>query len=222
MNDRAKELLIRGAAELGVSLTAAELGRFYQFAAELKKWSRKINLTAIHTDEEIAVKHFLDSLTVLKVVGRKGHLLDIGSGGGFPAIPLKLVCHDLHVTSVDAVEKKVIFQRHAARVLGLHDFIALHARGEELPAHYAGTFHWAVSRAFSDIPTFVRIALPLIRENGKIVAMKGRGGREEAHLVSSSLAELGVKVSDVIEFRLPVSGDARSLVVMERATPEIC
>ena len=198
------------------TLTTAELGKFYTFAAELKKWSRKINLTAITADEDIAVKHFLDSLTVLKVVGPKGRLLDIGSGGGFPAIPLKIACHDLHVTSVDAVEKKVIFQRHAARLLGLHGFEALHARGEELAAHHAGSFDWVVSRAFSDIPTFVRIALPLIKAGGKIVAMKGRGGREEAETVAAALAELGVRVTDVIEFRLPVSGDARALIVMER------
>jgi 16S rRNA (guanine527-N7)-methyltransferase len=129
---------------------------------------------------------------------------------------VKIACRELKVVSVDAVEKKVFFQRHAARVLGLHDFEALHARGEELAPHYAGTFHWVISRAFSDIPTFVRIALPLVRENGRIVAMKGRGGREEAQLVASSLAELEVRVADVIEFRLPVSGDARSLIVMER------
>ena len=216
MNERAKDLFIRGAAELGLHLAAAELGKFYTFAAELKKWSRKINLTAITADEDIAVKHFLDSLTALKVVGPKGRLLDIGSGGGFPAIPLKIVCHGLHVTSVDAVEKKVIFQRQAARLLGLHGFEALHARGEELAAHHAGSFDWVVSRAFSDIPTFVRITLPLIKEGGKIVAMKGRGGREEAETVTSALAELKVRVTDVVEFRLPASGDARALIVIER------
>ncbi len=216
MKDQARELLARGAAELGVPLSSAELGRFHRFADELQKWSRKINLTAITNDEEIAVKHFLDSLTLLKVVGRKGHLLDIGSGGGFPAIPLKIVRHELHVTSVDAVEKKIIFQRHAARILGLHGFEALHARGEELAAHHAGAFDWVVSRAFSDIPTLVRIALPLLKEHGRIVAMKGRGGREEVQTVAKSLAESGVRVVDVIEFRLPISGDARALVVMER------
>lgn len=216
MKDQAKELLARGAGELGISLTSAELGRFYHFAAELKKWSRKINLTAIHSDEEIAVKHFLDSLTLFTVVGRKGHLLDIGSGGGFPAIPLKIVGHDLHVTSVDAVEKKVIFQRHAARILGFHDFIALHARGEELAAHHSGRFDWVVSRAFSDIPTFIRIALPLIKDSGKIVAMKGKVGREEVAAAKALLSEMRVEVSDVLEFRLPVSGDARSLIVMQR------
>jgi 16S rRNA (guanine527-N7)-methyltransferase len=216
VNERAKDLFIRGLAELGLYLTPAELGKLYTFAAELKKWSRKINLTAIIADEDIAVKHFLDSLTVLKAVGPKGRLLDIGSGGGFPAIPLKIVCHGLHVTSVDAVEKKVIFQRHAARLLGLQGFEVLHSRGEELAAHHAGSFDWVVSRAFSDIPTFVRIALPLIKTGGTIVAMKGRGGRDEAETVSAALSELGVRVTDVIEFRLPVSGDARSLIVMER------
>jgi 16S rRNA (guanine527-N7)-methyltransferase len=216
MNERARELLVSGAAEMGLSLTSAELGKLYRFADELKKWSRKINLTAITADEEIAVKHFLDSLTPLKVVGPKGHLLDIGSGGGFPAIPLKIAAPGLQIVSVDAVEKKVIFQRHAARLLGLHGFTALHARGEELAGHHAGEFDRVVSRAFSDIPTFVRIALPLIKKNGKIVAMKGRGGREEAHTVEKSLAEIGVRVTDIIEFRLPITGDARVLVIMER------
>lgn len=216
MNDRAKEHLVQGAAELGVCLGAAELGKFYTFAAELRKWSKKINLTAITADEEIAVKHFLDSLTLLKSVGPKGRLLDIGSGGGFPAIPLKIACHELQVVSVDAVDKKIIFQRHAARLLGLRGFEALHARGEELATQYAGTFDCVVSRAFSDIPAFVRIALPLIGEQGRIVAMKGRGGREEAETVSSALAELGMRVSDIIEFRLPISGDARALIVMEK------
>ena len=216
MNERAKEILTRGSTELGLLLTAAELGKLYAFAAELKKWGRKINLTAIKDDEEIAVKHFLDSLTLLRVVGAKGHLLDIGSGGGFPAIPLKIVHHELHVVSVDAVEKKIIFQRQAARLLGLHNFEALHARAEELAAHHAGKFDWVVSRAFTDIPTFVKIALPLIKGEGRIIAMKGRGGREEGVAAKSALRELGVEVCDIVEFRLPVSGDARSLIVMKR------
>ena len=216
MNERAREHLVRGAAELGLQLTTAELGKLYHFAEELKKWGRKINLTAITADEEIAVKHFLDSLTLLKVVGLKGHLLDIGSGAGFPAIPLKIACRDLQITSVDAVEKKIIFQRHAARLLGLHNFEALHARGEELVVHHSGAFNWVVSRAFSDLPTFVRIALPLLHKGGWMVAMKGRGGREEAATVSSALADLGVRVCAIHEFPLPVSRDARSLIVMAR------
>jgi len=217
VNERAKALLVTGAGELGLKLGAAELGKLYIFASELKKWSRKINLTAIRGDEEIAVKHFLDSLSLLRIVGFKGDLLDIGSGGGFPAIPLKISCRDLQVVSVDAMEKKIIFQRHVARLLGLHGFEALHARAEELAAQRAGCFDWVVSRAFSDIPTFVRIALPLLTEQGKIIAMKGRCGREEAEAAGPALREMGSEVSEIIVFKLPVSGDARSLIIINRS-----
>jgi 16S rRNA (guanine527-N7)-methyltransferase len=216
VNERAKGLLVAGAGELGVKLSVAELGQLYAFAAELKKWSRKINLTAIRGDEEIVVKHFLDSLVLLRVVGVKGDLIDIGSGGGFPAIPLKIARRELQVVSVDAVEKKIIFQRHAARLLGLHGFEALHARAEELAVQRGGRFDWVVSRAFADIPTFVRIALPLIKEQGMIIAMKGRGGREEAEAAGAALRVMGGEVGEIIEFHLPVSGDARSLIIINR------
>lgn len=216
MSERGKELLITGAASLGLNLTTAELGKFYALAAELKKWGRKINLTAIREDEDIAVKHFIDSLTLLRIIGVKGDLLDIGSGGGFPAIPLKIVCHKLHVVSVDAVEKKIIFQRHVARQLGLTRFEALHSRAEELSARHSGCFDWVVSRAFTDVPTFVRIALPLLTEGGRIIAMKGRDGREEVVAAQSALHEMGVEVSEIVELRLHGSGDLRALIVMKR------
>ena len=171
VNDEAKRILIKGAHELGFGMSDAELGKFYMLAAELKKWQRKINLTAITEDEEIAVKHFLDSLTIAGLVSGTGDLLDIGSGGGFPAIPIKIMRHQMHVVSVDAVERKVIFQRHVARLLGLRHFEALHARAEELARQFPGGFDWVVSRAFADIPTFARLALPLTREQGKVIAM---------------------------------------------------
>jgi 16S rRNA (guanine527-N7)-methyltransferase len=219
MNERAKKILTCGAAELGVGLTTDELGKFYILATELKKWGRKINLTAIRDDEDIAVKHFLDSLTIIGIIGTKGDLLDIGSGGGFPAIPLKIARHELHVVSVDAVEKKIIFQRHVARHLGLQRFEALHARAEELAAKHTENFEWVVSRAFSDIPTFVHIALPLIKDQGRIIAMKGRGGREEAAAAQAPLNDMGVEVCEIVELRLPGSGDFRTLIVMKKSVP---
>lgn len=216
MKEQARELLVRGLAELGVRLTPDELEKLRLLAAELQKWGRKINLTAIQGDEDIAVKHFLDSLTLLKIVGGKGRLLDIGSGAGFPSLPLKIVRHELEVISVDAVEKKIIFQRHAARLLQLHGFEALHARAEELTTKDACSFDWVVSRAFSDIPTFAGMALSLLNEHGKIIAMKGGRGREEAELARGALSDMGAWVSNVIEFRLPISCDARSLIIIEQ------
>lgn len=214
MNQAAKDLLKSGAAELGISLTAAQFASLNSFAEELKKWNRKINLTAIADDEGIAIKHFVDSLSLLKVVHAPGRLLDIGSGGGFPCIPVKVVLPDLEVVSVDAVVKKISFQKQAARLLKLEAFNAVHVRAETLAAEYAESFDWVVSRAFSDIPTFVEMALPVLKKDGRIVAMKGPGAGEEVAAAEAALAKLGVKVESVVEFRLPGTGDARALVVL--------
>lgn len=216
MNQDAKDLLVRGAVQLGIELTPSHLGKFALFASELRKWNRKINLTAITTEREIALKHFVDSLSLCRVVGPGGRLLDLGSGGGFPVIPFAILHPRSESVSVDAVEKKIIFQRHVGRTLGLHHFEAVHARGEELAGRFAGHFDWVVSRAFSDIPTFVRMALPLLAPGGRIVAMKGQAGREEAETSRSALAGFGVEIREVMEFALPLSGDHRSLIVMWR------
>ena len=166
------------------------------------------------------IKHFADSLSLLGSLKKSGTLLDIGSGGGFPAIPLKIMLPHLSVVSVDAVEKKILFQRHAGRLLQLENFAALHARAEELIESYASQFDYVVSRAFSDLPHFVSLALPLLKETGQIIAMKGRDGREEAAAAEKQFAELGVKVADCIHLRLPVSGDDRYLVVMKKIDAE--
>ena len=214
MNQAAKDLLIAGARELGISLSAAQLASLNQFAEELKKWNRRINLTAITDDEGIAVKHLVDSLSLLKVVQGPGRLLDIGSGGGFPGIPVKIVQPDLEIVSVDAVVKKISFQKQAVRLLNLANFTALHVRAETLAADHAESFDWVVSRAFSDIPSFVAMALPVLKRNGRIVAMKGRNAAEEVAAAEGELAKLGARVTSVEDFLLPGSGDARSLVLI--------
>lgn len=212
------DLVAKGASELGIGLSEEHLEKFSLFADELRKWNRKINLTSITRENEIAVKHFIDSLTLLKAIGTNGCLLDIGSGGGFPSIPLKIALPMLSVVSVDAVEKKILFQRHMARVLGLDNFFPIHCRCEELTAEYAERFDWIVSRAFSDIGAFVQLALPFLSGGGRIIAMKGNRGEEEASSVAPVLAEAGVAIVDVIKIKLPVIGDQRSLVVMKKTS----
>jgi len=207
-------LLRAGAAELGILLGDAELGKFSRFAAELAKWNSKINLTAITGDEEVVLKHFLDSLTVAAKVQLVGRVLDIGSGAGFPGIPLQIVRPDLEIVSVDAVEKKVLFQRHAARVLGLANFKAIHARGETLSGTYGSYFDIIVSRAFTDLLSFVKMVLPLLADGGTIVAMKGSEGKSEVVQYENELAGLGLCVDSVQEFGLPVAGDRRSIITI--------
>lgn len=216
MNQSARDLLIAGAGELGLKLSAAQIGALNLFAEELKKWNRKINLTAIDDDEGIAVKHLVDSLSLLKVVNGPGRLLDIGSGGGFPCIPVKIALPDLDIVSVDAVVKKISFQKQAVRLLKLVHFNAMHVRAETLAEEYADSFDWVVSRAFSDIPSFVAMALPLLKSEGRIVAMKGRNAAEEVAAAEAALAGMGVRVESVQEFLLPGTKDARALVVMAK------
>jgi 16S rRNA (guanine527-N7)-methyltransferase len=210
------QYLERGAEELGIVLEPLHLEQFSIFAHELRKWNSKINLTTITRIEDIAIKHFLDSLAVLKIMDVSGELLDIGSGGGFPAIPLKIVSPGTAIVSVDAVEKKILFQRHVARLLKLEKFLALHARGESLTTEYPGRFDRIISRAFSDIPSFVRMALPLLAADGVIIAMKGREGKKEAEGSTDNLAAVGAVITDIHEFQLPFNGEARSLVVIRR------
>jgi len=219
MNKEALELLRHCAEDFGIELTAKQLDLFDIFAEELKKWNRKINLTAIKNDREIVIKHFADSLSLLVSCTKTGTLLDIGSGGGFPAIPLKIILPHLSVFSVDAVEKKILFQRHAARVLQLEDFSAIHTRAEALVKSHAAQFDTIVSRAFSDLPFFVTLALPLLKNSGQIIAMKGREGREEIVAAETQFANLGVKVVECVPLVLPVSGAERFLVVMEKNDP---
>lgn len=214
-----QDCLNAGTAELGINISTRQLEKFTVFADELCKWNRKINLTSITDPKEIAVKHFIDSLTILQYVDIKGSLLDIGSGAGFPGIPLKIMSPETSIVSVDAVEKKIHFQRHIVRTLDLEDFSAQHRRAENLLPEYKGYFKTVVSRAFSDIPEFAKYALPLMAENGLIVAMKGRDGRRESEAAANELKKMGAVVSSIHEFELPLFKDLRTLIVISRMQP---
>ena len=210
------KLLVDGAASLGLSLDEDQIEKFAAFVLELSKWNHKINLTAIRGSREIIVKHLLDSLTLPAHVNIQGKVLDIGSGAGFPSIPLSIIRPDLAIVSVDAVQKKILFQKHITRTLKLDNLTAVHARAEALTNSSRESYHFILSRAFSSLRTFAELSLPLLAGDGKIVAMKGAGGKEEAQKFESESAGLMMTIEQVIEFRLPVTGDNRSLIVLSK------
>ena len=214
MSRSLRELLDDGAGELGMTLPPADADRFLLLMMELRKWNRKINLTGITTERGIIIKHLLDSLTVVSLLPQGARLLDLGSGGGFPCIPLALVRPDLKVTSVDATLKKIHFQRHAARTLGLDNFEALQVRGDTLAQSHAGSFDVVISRGFASLPEFLTLAKPLLAPGGTIIAMKGSSGADEAAEAAPFLEESGLVVREVVRLRLPASGDERSFVVI--------
>ncbi|MCL2760082.1 MAG: 16S rRNA (guanine(527)-N(7))-methyltransferase RsmG [Desulfuromonadales bacterium] len=211
-----QNILLKGAEEIDLVVTPKQLQQFEVLLDELLKWNQKINLTAITDFEDIAVKHFIDSMTLFKVIDDEGTLLDVGSGAGFPAIPLKIMKPELQIVSVDAIGKKIMFQKHIARVLALKEFTPIHERVEKLYKNYTEHFNWIVSRAFASIEEFVELVDKLLAGNGKIIAMKGRD-------INSEIENFRIKESankfqiQEINFHLPVSDDERNFIIFKQA-----
>lgn len=198
---------------------SVEVGRsLLQYLDELFRWNRRHNLTAITDPLDAVEKHLVDSLTVLPMLTGVGRLLDIGSGGGFPALPLKIAQPSLAVVSVDAVAKKIMFQRHVARMLSLKGFEALHARVEALSKcpEYSAEFEVVISRAFAALPSFAAMALPFLAPGGKIIAMKGAEAEKELEEASQALADFGLVCVERRHLKLPASDAQRCLLVLQR------
>ena len=209
-----RDAIEQGAREAGLIVSEADISALEIFAAELRKWNRTVNLTAITADDEIAAKHFIDSLILAEHVHDGESVLDMGSGAGIPAIPLKIFRPALNVVSVDAVGKKVLFQRHVARLLKLEGFEAVHARVESLYSTYARRFDVITSRAFSRLEQFVGLAHPLLAVGGRMIAMKGPAGVNEITRSGDVLGNLGYEISCNYPYRLPFGMGERNLIVI--------
>ncbi|MFH2219905.1 MAG: 16S rRNA (guanine(527)-N(7))-methyltransferase RsmG [Pseudomonadota bacterium] len=230
-----KRIIRDGAESFDIRLDPQQVEQFSVHAVELIQWTRKINLTAISDPLEIAVKHFLDSLAAAEIIPPGSTMLDIGSGGGFPGIPLKVLIPSVSATLIDASRKKVSFIKHVIRKLGLTGIKALHARargasivdfetpgGREDSVDYV--FDVVVSRAVTSLENFIQLALPLVALGGSIVALKGKMTEEEADSFRHRFPELpGIPHSgkdtisiDVKTYTLPYLESERSIVTVTR------
>lgn len=167
--------------ELELDISAAAQRSLERLVAELLRWTRRRNLTAITEYDEAVEKHIVDSLTMLPLVLRKKRLLDLGSGAGFPSLPLKIVRPELEVVSVDAVGKKIDFQKHMVRTLDLKGFTAVHSRAEALVEcdQHRQKFDVVTARALCSLTELVALAEPFLAAGGCLVAMKGPEGEQE-------------------------------------------
>jgi len=197
-SEKWKNLIIEGAAALFNQFPATcdlrpapqtlHLNQFALHAIELLKWNQKINLTAITDPAEIAVKHFIDSIAPVPLIPHDASsMLDIGSGGGFPGIPIKIMLPSLSVTLIDSSRKKVSFQKHIIRTLRLENTEAVHTRAEELAENplFSNAFDLVICRAFSALDKFVLTALPFLAKDGIIIALKGKVSESELKAVYS-------------------------------------
>jgi len=212
-----RNLLKEGAKSFGILLDEKTVQAFEIYLKELLKWNQKINLTAIRTEKEIVLKHFLDSFSVYPYLSNVSFLLDIGSGAGFPGIPLKMVKSSLETTLIDSVRKKVDFQRHILRMLGLKGIEAIHARvqDKEIVQTMKGRFDMVISRGFSDLQNFLILSFPFLKRAGIALAMKGQLDIGEIQSLPK-VEGTRYRLQKTFSFHLPFSSIKRSILLFEK------
>ena len=222
--------LIAGARTLlNLDLNPTQVAAFQAYADELQAWNERVNLTAIKDSASIQVKHFLDSLSVLKALSRPRagegglKLMDVGTGAGFPGLPLKIVCPDLRLTLVEATGKKIAFCEHIITTLKLSGVTVVKARAEEIgqdPAHREH-YDWVVARAVAEMPVLAEYLLPLVKRGGHALAQKGEAAPVETQIAENAIKKLGGELEQLIPIELPGVVETRFLVVLKKvaATP---
>lgn len=215
MNEQLRKLLKDSASALNVALEGRALDLFDRYYRELLRWNEKMNLVSVRTPEEIVIKHFVDSLTPMPyIIAPQGRLLDIGSGGGFPGIPLKIARPVLQVSLLEASRKKSSFLRHLIRQLPLSQAEVIHARVESTMADNAFryAFNTVISRAVFKLPALFTMARFFLSPGGLLIAMKGpRGEAEETEPPHDS----GMRCIACHDLRLPYDGGKRKIMIFQ-------
>lgn len=210
---------------IGVNLTPRQMAAFERYEQELLEWNERFNLTAIRDVEGIRTKHFLDSLSCLLVMKDPAptRLMDVGTGAGFPGIPLKILLPNLKLTLVESVGKKAEFCRHMVEVLKLETVEVLQTRVEELGLNrsHRERYDWVVARAVAGMPVLAEYLLPLVRVGGAMLAQKGESGPAEVQTAERAFQLLGGRVRKLLKINLPGIVEDRYLVVVDKtaATP---
>lgn len=211
------------AKEIEIELTETQINQFYTYMELLLEWNQKINLTAITNPKEIILKHFIDSLTIAKHVKKNAKLVDVGTGAGFPGIPLKIIREDVEITLLDSLNKRILFLEEVIKQLKLTKIQAIHARVEEFGKNKNGRekFDCATSRAVANLSTLAEYVLPLVKIDGCCICMKGSKIEEELEQSKKAISILGGRIEKVDCFSLPRSDIRRSIIVLykEKITP---
>jgi 16S rRNA (guanine527-N7)-methyltransferase len=222
---RMKRLAAEAREVVGLELTPEQLAALSAYAALLREWNERFNLTSITDEEGMRVKHFLDSLTVLKALPAGAlRVADVGTGAGFPGLPLKIARPELRLTLIEATGKKVTFLEAVVVALKLRDVTVVKARAEEVgqdPLHRE-QYDWVLARAVAELPVLLEYTLPLARVGGGVVAQKGENAAAEAEAARGAARSLGGRLRSLVPIHLPGLAELRYLVVYDKvaATPK--
>ncbi len=215
------DLLTTTAAGWGLALNQTQLAQFMSYADELRRWNQHVNLTAIIDPTDIVVRHFLDLLRCALSWGLEPRrVIDVGTGAGFPGLPLKILRPQIQLTLVESVEKKAAFLRHIVEVLGLDEVEVVVARAEAVGRDWAHRewYDLATARAVAELSALAEYCLPLCRVGGRFLAPKGAGVTREVAAAQAAITALGGKLLAVEAVELPAV-EQRTLVVVEKIAP---
>ncbi|AFS79911.1 16S rRNA methyltransferase GidB [Gottschalkia acidurici 9a] len=214
------DTLISGCKELGIELNEKKIEQFRLYKELLQEWNEKINITAITDDVEVDIKHFLDSITIFKTqkIIKGKSIIDIGTGGGFPGVPIKIMEDGTDVTLFDSLNKRLIFLNEVISKLGLENIRTIHGRAEEygIKEEYRESFDIATSRAVASLNILSEYCLPFVKVGGYFIAMKGPEVEEEIKGSENAIKLLGGKIEDKIDIKLPSSDITHNLLIIKK------
>lgn len=212
MTRELEAIIKRGSAEVDVHLNQQMIKMLLIYFNELKGWNQKLNLTSLQDDRAIIIDHFIDSLSVVPHLPPTGNLLDIGSGAGFPGLPIKIAKPELTVTLLEAKRKKINFLKQVILLLNLSHITVLHGRIEKVVSeNQCGCFDMVIARAFATLETLLKLAHPLLIKGGHLITMKGKEGDKELITNRELLSSLSMNVVKKVELQLPESHKKRGL-----------
>ncbi|MGI6777189.1 MAG: 16S rRNA (guanine(527)-N(7))-methyltransferase RsmG [Acetivibrionales bacterium] len=216
-------LLKQGAQGLNINISDIQAGKFMQYMSLLKEWNTKVNLTAIEDEEGIIIKHFIDSLTILPCIEENASVIDIGSGAGFPGIPLKIMNPSIELTLLDSLEKRIKFLNEVISRVKLDRVNAVHGRAEDFgkDGSYREKFSYSIARAVANLPVLLEYCIPFVKIGGCFIAMKGRNTAQEIEESKKALDVFGGEITEIKEFILPYTDSKRTIIIIKklRQTP---
>ncbi len=212
------QIIKENMSKIDIELNNVQIKQFFSYMNLLIEWNKKINLTAIIEPKEIIIKHFVDCGTIFKYIEEKDNVIDVGTGAGFPGIPIKILNNKINITLVDSLNKRINFLSEVVNELELKNVKVIHGRAEDLAQNkeYREKYDKAISRAVANLSTLSEYDLPFVKINGKMIAMKGFEIEEELSNAKKAIEILGGKIEKVEKFSLIDTENKRSIVLINK------